>query len=165
MNKITVAAVIGIFLMGAANADSIYARSVSTGNDCVRVYAVGAFGSRSMGAPWRSADLRREIRRDRLDGRGLSPAERPKIDTNTTGSVVRSIVRSTIIRHVRRRNYCKLYKKFNCKRMTLPRNSAGNGGNGFEALMPATAARSRASAPEGTAITSFGTVPSLLIAN
>ena len=61
--------------------------------------------------------------------------------------------------------YCRLYIKFNCRRMTLPLNSAGSGGKGFEALIPATAARSRASAPEGVAITSLGTAPSLLIAN
>jgi len=131
--------------MGAANADSIYARSIR-----------------------RQHHLHEGVRTDELtllDGGGLSPEKRHKIDRKQDDQVIRSIGKSKINRHVRRPNHCKLYRKFNCSRITFPLNSAGNGGNGFEALMPATAARSRASAPEGTAITSLGTVPSLLIAN
>ena len=63
--------------------------------------------------------------------------------------------------------YClgMLYAKFICSTMRSPLNSAGSGGNGTEALMPATAARSRASAPEASAMTSLGTPPSRLIEN
>ena len=72
------------------------------------------------------------------------------------GLSVKSIVSLTIDRSATR-IHCKLYRKFNCNRITAPRNSEGSGGNGLEALIPATAARSRASAPEGAAITSLGT--------
>ena len=52
-----------------------------------------------------------------------------------------------------------LYRNVNCSRMSCPRYSLGNGGNGFEALIPATAARSSGEVPELLAITSFGTLP------
>ena len=52
-----------------------------------------------------------------------------------------------------------LYVNANCRRTSFPLNSGGSGGKGTDALMPATAARSSASAPDGIAITNFGTVP------
>src|ERR1700676_1460079 len=55
--------------------------------------------------------------------------------------------------------YLTLYLKANCNRISCPLNSGGSGGNGTEALIPATAARSNASLPEGVSITSFGTWP------
>ena len=61
--------------------------------------------------------------------------------------------------------YGTLYLNENCNRMSLPLNSAGSGGNGTDALMPATAARSSASEPDGVAITSFGTCPTRSILN
>ena len=58
-----------------------------------------------------------------------------------------------------------LYRNANCRRISVPEKSAGRGGKGFEALMPATAARSRALAPDERAITSFETVPLRTIAS
>ena len=61
--------------------------------------------------------------------------------------------------------YLTLYLNANCKRISRPLNSCGNGGNGTDALIPATAARSNDSLPDGIAITSFGTCPLWLITN
>ena len=58
-----------------------------------------------------------------------------------------------------------LYRKFSCKRISSPRNSEGRGGNGSDALIPATAARSSGSAPEVSEITSLGILPVRLIEN
>jgi hypothetical protein len=74
------AAVIGISLMGASNADSIYAPVLGTSNTCVRGYELVSLHSAKPGASKAIADLRRGIRRDRLDGGGLSAAERHKND-------------------------------------------------------------------------------------
>ena len=79
-----------------------------------------------------------------------SPASR-------TEWAVKSIASLTTIRSATR-IHCKLYRKLSCNRITLPGTRREGGGKGLEALIPATAARSSASAPEGIAITSLGTL-------
>jgi hypothetical protein len=74
------AAVIGISLMGASNATLFMPAVLGTSNTCVRGYELVSLHSAKPGVSKAIADLRRGIRRDRLDGGGLSAAERHKID-------------------------------------------------------------------------------------
>src|SRR5215472_15244649 len=58
-----------------------------------------------------------------------------------------------------------LYAKLNCKTIRSPLYSEGSGGNGFDMLMPATAARSRESVPDCAVYTTLETLPLFTIAN
>jgi hypothetical protein len=81
MNKITIGAMIGIFLTGAANGESIYAREVRQYQRVREGIRSGELTGREAAVlQRREAKLHRQIRRDHLDGNGLSPAERQKID-------------------------------------------------------------------------------------
>lgn len=80
MNKITAAAALGIFLMSTTNGESIYAREVRQQHRLREGVRRGELTASEVARlRQRSANIRREIHRDRLDDGGLSPAERQKI--------------------------------------------------------------------------------------